>query len=104
MIALPKDAQVVAQRGSPDVLLIKTGTDAEGRDLGIVWRSGFPVGEPMFVAAIAKFGYWEPYEGSQGVLADIEKEIADASAKNTGTGSRDRGAGSRRKRRAAARK
>jgi hypothetical protein len=104
-VNLPKGAEVIAQRGSPDVLLIKTGTDAEGRDLGVVWRSGFPLGPPMYVAAIAKFGYWEPYEGSQGVLADIEKEIADASAKNTGTSSGDRGArGRRRAKRPAARR
>jgi hypothetical protein len=78
LTALPKGAEIVAHRGSLDYLLIKTGNDGEGHDLGRVWRKGYGRLFPeMYVDAIVKFGYWEPYEGSQGLLTEIEKELAD---------------------------
>lgn len=89
---LPKTAEAIAQRGSPDILLIKTGVSEDGHDLGVIWRRGMGISDPMYVAAFAKFGYWEPYEGSQGVLAEIEKEIADATPEVARGSAGDRGA------------
>jgi hypothetical protein len=100
---LPKDAVVIAHRGTPDILLIKVGV-ADGHDLGVIWRRGIGISDPMYVGAIAKFGYWETYEGSQGVLAEIEKELKDGHAKASPDPDRgasgDRGARPRRRKRA----
>jgi hypothetical protein len=96
-VILPKDAEIVAHRGSPDYLLIKTGNDGE-HDLGRVWRRGFPLFPEMYVAAIAKFGYWEEYEGSQGLLVEIEKELEDYAAREKAArdaAARDAGSGDR---------
>lgn len=100
MKTLPKDAVVLAHRGDPDILLIKVG-EADGHDLGVIWRRGMGISDPMYVGAIAKFGYWELYEGSQGVLAEIEEELAHAAPENTSKGrgtAGDRGARPRRRR------
>jgi hypothetical protein len=99
--SLPKDAVVLAHRGGPDILLIKVGVADDGHDLGVIWRRGMGISEPMYVGAIAKFGYWETYEGSQGVLAEIEEELANAAAKSPSQGrgaAGDRGARPRRRR------
>lgn len=81
-MTLPKTAEIIGQRGSR-VLLIKTGTDPNGRDIGVIWCRGLGISEPALVSGIAKFGYWKRYEGSQAVLAEIEEENSPASAQRS---------------------
>lgn len=63
--------KVIAQRGGHDYLLVKTRT-VEGEEWGRVFNvPRREMGREMLVAAIAKFGYWENYVGSQDVLSDL---------------------------------
>jgi hypothetical protein len=63
--------KVIAQRGGPDYLLVQTRL-YEGAPWGRVFNvRQREMGPERLVAAIAKFGYWTEYTGSQDVLDDL---------------------------------
>lgn len=64
--------RVIAQRGGPDMLLVETRESSEGLMLGRIFNvPRREMGREMPVAAIAKWGYWDDYVGSQDVLRDL---------------------------------
>ena len=63
--------KVIAQRGGQNYLLVET-REVDGERFGRIFnvrRREMSAEQP--VDAIAKFGYWVPYTGSQAVLDDL---------------------------------